>query len=397
MLKYALVMLCLLPTTVLAWDDTNALAVTCSYTHYSSFDHEEATIAWGPERKGEKAHVQKFMRAKSEENTQVIGERDTGDCIFPSGLQVRMKVDVGTAGPGMCGGDPAATMSLWINRRKVATEWFAGYCKEEKEPAVSFKILGAKHLRVEKCHATWKKDDIPELSVCIDLPDLKRYPIDELEYPSAGSKAPVAGEVVIRYGKNEVCREVKNALHKEFTVFNYGADAPGKLQWFEWQDNEVRVAKDFHGYQVGIFDLNNDGRLDRVYAQNYSTNYMIGNHLLVQYGQSNTKLIVPDNPLERAVALPCHIANQNASLNGCAGFGERSPDYDLAIHGTGAKDQAVFRERYTNLTPFRFRGATYLAVTEGLIGKDGYAGVLKIRPDGSAEKTCLLEKIRFHM
>ncbi|HEX5341624.1 MAG TPA: hypothetical protein VFX55_03945 [Duganella sp.] len=397
MFKYVLVMLCLFPTTVLAWDDTNALAVTCNYTHYSFAESEEVTIAWGPERKGEKAHAQKFRHGRSEENTQVIGERDTGDCVFPSGLQVRLKVDVGTGGPGMCGGDPAATMSLWINRRKVATEWFAGYCKQDKEPAVSFKISGAKHLLVEKCHTTWKKDDVPELSVCIDLPDLKRYPVDDVEYPPAGSKAPVAGEVVIHYGKDQVCREVQSALRKEFTVFNYGADGPGKLRWLEWQDNEKEVADDFYGYYVGIFDLNNDGKLDRVYSHDYSTSYMIGEHLLVQYGRSRKALDVPDNPLERAVALPCQIGNRDASLDHCAGFGKRGHDHNITMRGGGSKDPVVFRERYTNLRPFRFQGITYLAVTEGLIGKDGYAGVLKMRPDGSAEKTCLLEKIRFHM
>lgn len=119
-LKYALLLCMLSPALVWAQDQDRekALALRCEYKYYSpTFQMENVNVAWGPERKDDKAGVQQFKQGVSAENTQVVGERDTGDCVFPSGLQVRAKVEVGTGGPGMCGGDAQAWMSLWINRR----------------------------------------------------------------------------------------------------------------------------------------------------------------------------------------------------------------------------------------------------------------------------------------
>lgn len=209
---------------------------------------------------------------------------------------------------------------------------------------------------------------------------------------------PAAGSIVIKHGKDAVCGAVQSALGKNFALFNESGDATDGLAWFEWQENHQGISKDFYGYEVAVFDLNNDGKPDRVYSHDYTTNYMLGDKLLVQYGRSSRDLDVPENRLDKtSVVLPCQIDAPNVTLNNCPGFSENGDEHDFIMPSDGAAESVTFRDRYTNLRPFRFRDVSYIVASDGIVGKAGYVGVLKVRPDRSIEKTCLLQKLPFHM
>ena len=112
---------------------------------------------------------------------------------------------------GECGADPEVFMSLWVNERKIASRvWFAGHCSEFRQnPVVSFNISGTdKGISVQKCHTArqgesdltpesdnTKKDATEPLSVCVDFPDVSKYPRDLLEYPPEGTKIPKVGDI----------------------------------------------------------------------------------------------------------------------------------------------------------------------------------------------------------
>ena len=216
------------------------------------------------------------------------------ECIFPSGNRVRVKVGVGIALPyGECGADPEVFMSLWVNERKIASRvWFAGHCSESRQnPAVSFKISGIHGgVSVQRCHSarqggdnlTPESDDTKKhaakpLSVCVDFPDLSKYPRDFAEYPPEGNKTPKGGDIEILYGSDPVCQAVLEELKRDFYTFSEYADQSKiKLSRPNWSETSVALPEKLAGSVESIFDFNNDGKLDRVFSQEYYSRYMYG-------------------------------------------------------------------------------------------------------------------------
>ena len=101
-----------------------------------------------------------------------------------------------------------------------------------QDPAVSFEISGTgKGVFVSKCHSARqggdnltpendniKKDAAKPLSVCVDFPDLSRYPRDFVEYPPEGTKTPKVGDIEILYGSGPVCQAVLDELKRDFCL-----------------------------------------------------------------------------------------------------------------------------------------------------------------------------------
>ncbi|MCZ7655146.1 MAG: hypothetical protein M5R42_14090 [Rhodocyclaceae bacterium] len=196
-------------------DITRSLTVQCNYSDYKTFQFETVLVEGTKKGTGDVASIKTFQRGEKSQNvTYIVKPGEVAECVFPSGNRVRAKVGAGTARPyGMCGGDPEVFGSVWVNRRKVASRvWFwAGHCREENgNPDVSFKFSGYRNPSVQKCHS--ERANEPEasdngsrskskqpVSVCVDFPEISRFPRDELEYPRPNQKVPRQNKTTTPY------------------------------------------------------------------------------------------------------------------------------------------------------------------------------------------------------
>jgi hypothetical protein len=183
------------------------------------------------------ANVRFEKEAKLQQVALAVRTGEVAECIFPSGNRVRVKVGEGHGRPyGFCGGNPEIFGSIWLNERKIASQfWFAGHCREEDDnPEVSFMITGGSNPAVQKCHtarvttaqgknATGKvaapASSGEPLSVCVDFPELSRFPRDEREYPPPGKTLPKMGSVERLVGSDKVCDAVQQELTADFETF----------------------------------------------------------------------------------------------------------------------------------------------------------------------------------
>jgi hypothetical protein len=221
---------------------SSTLTMKCEYADYDSFQHEVISIGESGENPGQTASVMAFKRGGKQqaEKSFLIRPGQFAECVYPSGTRVRVKVGEGTARPyGMCGGDPEIFMSLWVNERKIVSRLsFGGHCRDEEgRPAVSFQVSGGDLTSIRKCHsvrqrapATTPGNGTSEpLSVCIDFPDISRFPHDYLEYPQQGTKKHQMGDIESVRDSAAVCKAVLDELKNDFSAFGNSYD-PNKIR-----------------------------------------------------------------------------------------------------------------------------------------------------------------------
>ncbi|NMC73328.1 MAG: hypothetical protein GYA56_03040 [Geobacteraceae bacterium] len=396
-------------------DITRSLTMTCDYFQNKSSEHQLVSIAQTKDHKGKPASVKKFTRGKAESGNETFTVRagQYAECVYPSGMRVRVKVGEGTPRAyGMCGGDPQVFMSLWVNERKIVSRlWFAGHCREQSGfPYVNFTVSGISDgVSVEKCHTapetdegeptpangSGKKGQPEPLTVCVDFPDISHYPKDLLEYPGYGTKLPKVGSIVIEKGSDPVCRAVLNDLKGDApTLSKYHIREGIKLTRPDWRDATVELPEELAGGSESIFDFNNDGKLDRVFARDYATNYMHGSVLLVQPGNSRSRLIVAASPMDSSsIFLPCQMGTVRHNINDCPPFSQKNDEAGFSMKGRTKKDSVYFRGRYSAISPFIFRKTTFIEVSAISDDTRDFVAVLKPLPGGRFQEMCLLRYV----
>jgi len=398
-------------------DITRSLTMTCKYSDYKTFQSESVSIAQTTENQGKPAAVKRFKRGSTQRETEIFIVRPGhfAECIYPSGTRVRVKVGEGRSRPGECGADPEVFMSLWVNERKIASEvWFAGHCIElpprsTQCPAVSFNISGIYNgVSVQKCHTARqgdsnltpendniKKDASEPLSVCVDIPDISKYPRDFVEYPPEGTKKPKVGDIEILYGSGPVCQAVLDELKRDFKTFsNYPDQSKIKLSRPNSSKTSVDLPKELAGSSESIFDFNNDGKLDRVFLREYESVYMEGSVLLVQPGHSPSRLDVSDSPMEGASGFfPCQMGKVRNNIYDCPPFSQDNDDAGFSMKGRNEKDEVYFIGRYSTISPFNFQGTNYIGVSTVDEMTEDFVAVLKPLPDGTFQKIGLFRRV----
>ena len=63
------------------------------------------------------------------------------------------------------------------------------------------------------------------------------------------------------------------------------------------------------------------------------------------------------------------------------------------MKGLSGKDEVDFRGRYSRISPFFFRGVTYIFVTTISRDAENYFALLKPLPDGTFQKVGLLRRV----
>jgi uncharacterized protein len=385
-------------------DITRSLTVTCDYSDYKTVQSQSVSIEQTEENKGRPAGVKKFKRRKDRDEHEkfIVRPGEFCECIYPSGTRVRVKVGEGSSSPfGECGADPEVFMSLWVNERKIASKvWFAGHCIESpprsaQYPAVSFKISGGPEgVSVQKCHtarqgesdltpedAEVKKGAVERLSVCVDYSDISKYPKDLVEYPPKGTETPKVGDIEMLYGSGAVCEAVLEGLKRHFDDFveqNDRDQSTTKLSSPNWSETSFQLHEEANGCYESVFDLNNDGKLDRVFSCRFLSHYRQGSTLLVQLGRSSTELMVD---------------KVRHNIREFSPFSQENYEAGFSMKGRNEKDKVYFTGRYSDFSPFFFQGTTYIAVSSYSEDTKDYVAVLKPLPDGTFQKIGLFRRV----
>jgi hypothetical protein len=388
-------------------EEIRSMTMKCEYTNYKSFQCESVSISPTIEGLTQPASVKKFKAGSAkQEHLFFVLPGEFAECIYPSGNRVRVKVGEETGYPyGECGADPEVFMSLWVNKRKVASrEWFAGYCREKHgNPVISFKVFNG--ARVKKCHLAMQQENTADitpkqaaskqLSVCVDFPDVSKFPIDLIEYPQQGTKISKAGDIELLKGSDAVCQAVLNELKGDFYTFGKYPDKNNiTLSRPNWSNASVELPNELEGSSESIFDFDNDGKLDRVFSRTFESRYMDGSVLLVQQGNSTSTLNVSDAPMDQTSSfLPCHIGETKCNIYDCPPFSQKNDGAKFSMEGRTNKDLVYFYARYSNLSPFSFRGTNYIGVSTVSEDAKGFVAVLKPLPNRKFQKKCLLRRV----
>lgn len=390
-------------------EDARSVNVRCSYSDYKTFQSEKVSIeATQVGNDAEWDASTTFRRGKNEDVSLVVVPGTQTECVFPSGNRVRVKVGEGESRVyGMCGANPEVFASIWVNERKIASRvWFTGYCREDwpGNPDVSFKISGGSKPSVEKCHAVRSTDTAaaqrpptppkPPLSVCVDYPEVSRFPRDEREYPRKGHKPPQPGEIKLLTGSHAVCSAALQELKADFQSFVFSPDTSAtRLPRPKWHEASVELPKELSGSLESVFDFDNDGRLDRVFSRRFESTYIDGSVLLVQPGRSASALNVAGSPMDRSSwFIPCQTGANRPAIQACPVFSQKHDEAGFAVKGPSGKDSAYFRARYTVVSPFTFKGMTYLGASRsGSMSQ--FVAVLRPHPNRTLQPMCLFEKV----
>jgi hypothetical protein len=274
-----------------------------------------------------------------------------------------------------------------------------------KEPKFSINANG--NVSAEKCHSertteaeASDSDSISgskqPLSVCVDFPEISRFPRDELEYPRPGQKKPAVGEIELLTGSHEVCKAVLEELEADFDIFDYYSNQEAiKLRRPSWSSPSVELPRELAYSRESVFDFDNDGKLDRVFGNDFESNYMDGSVLLVQRGSSSSKLSVHGSPMDKSSwYIPCQMSNTRYEIPDCPLFSQKGDEAEFSMKKRNGKDSVYFRARYSSVSPFTFQKENFIGVSSKSAGNThAFVAVLKPMPDRTFQPMCLFEQI----
>ena len=398
-------------------DFSRTLLMKCDYSDYTSFQHESVTVNPSVDAQGEEASTKTFLRgASSRESVSYrLNSGQSAECIYPSGNRVKVKVGTGIARPyGMCGGDPAVFLSVWVNKRKVLSgHGFAGNCMENESSRTAFglAVAGSRVRQCEKAAAPENfepaegapskvqiNNSLPE--ACVNFPEVSRFPVDATEYPPEGVKPAAVGSIQSLRKAHPVCNELAKALP---SMLNSQAFPEGALLkrpiWSDVSETLQTNKSTKQQYplrfsQESFFDFNNDGKPDRVLNASLETTYIHGSVLLVQTGNSRQQFHALA-PLHSASSqlLSCQMDKVHHDIDSCPPLTQESDDAGFFVPAALGQAPIRFRARYTHLDPFFYRGATYLIASSESSESMDYFAVLKPLPNRSFLPACLFRKM----
>ncbi len=338
-----------------------------------------------------------FTRARTVQRIQRMKIRagEAAECTFPSGNRIRVKVGESSASPnGMCGADPEVFMSVWVNGRKIESRrWVAGHCYRDDpvHPDQRVEYLGTPAgTRVRRCESA--PASAARHASCTAYPDLAQLAVDTVEYPPPGNARPQTGAIERLSGTTPVCDAVQAALADDADVFLNDAGSGKDLAFPAWAEGADALPDDLVGAEQSVFDLNNDGKPERVLRKRFDNTYMDGSVLMARYGSTAAPLSwTPSSGDPELAYLPCQLADKRFAISSCPPFSQDGDEANVSLKAGAGKAPVVFRGRYLSIAPFFFRDMTYLGLTGA--GQRGYAAVLEPLAAGGYRQSCLLHKI----
>lgn len=379
-------------------DPGRAVRFSCTWLNDAGEETESATIsneaptAGAPQGKPRQVV---FARARPGIERMAVYAGNAAECTFPSGNRIRVKVGEGEARPyGMCGADPDVFLSVWVNGKKIESRrWVAGNCYRDDDDNPDLRLdyrHTAASTRLERCEAAGATG--ARRFVCKAYPDLAKLAVDTVEYPPPGTARPKPGTIERLAGTGPVCDAAQKALAEDAGVFLKDAKPSRHLAYPHWTPASDPLPKNVAGAEQSVFDLNNDGKLERVLRKTFDNHYMDGNVLLARYGSTAAPLAwTPSARDDRLAYLPCQLADKPIPIASCPPFSQKGDEANLTLDAGPGKDPVEFRNRYVSVTPFLFRDRTYLGLTGTAQSND--AAVLEPLPAGGVRPACLFRRV----
>jgi len=173
-----------------------------------------------------------------------------GECVFPNGREVRLKISADKAFPyGQCGGSPASWLSLWVDKKKILSQYvYIPTCLAQS----SLKSIKIQDDVVEICEYN-TTGNFASLEIDTEAFTCKTINVDRdnIEYPVTGKKIPV-GSKILEYGfDNPLCQAFIND---------------------DWQTKALNPDREFRSclydssLTKSMVDINNDGTLETIYV-----------------------------------------------------------------------------------------------------------------------------------
>lgn len=386
-------------------DLLRSVTLTCSFTDYPTFTSETAEVHATPDDKGQAAGSRRFRSGEKDASVNFrVKPGEFAECVFPSGHSVRVKTGEGaTRLYGPCGGNPEIFSSIWVNQRKIASrEWFAGHCHEDSDmPDLSYTIYGTV---IDKC-ATARADAGTSTAehakappaVCLRLPDLSRYPKDQSENWTARPKRRAVGDVELLVARSPVCEAARPPLRRNFYFFGWdqsNVTSSSGIGFPDWQPTDLPLPEELAGDDPveSQFDMDNDGQLDLVVLKSFQNHYMDGSVLLFK---PSGKAPRPKSPIEMTsddwTFYPCQLGAAKAGVTSCPPFSQEHDSKSFTI--AKGQHRASYDFRYSQLTPFRFHGTTYLGVNAIYDVPGYYAAILQPLPHKRWAPVCLFQRV----
>jgi hypothetical protein len=153
--------------------------------------------------------------------------------------------------------------------------------------------------------------------------------------------------------------------------------------------DELRIATE------NDFDFFNDGKIDRVFLADFGGHYLMGSLLLVQPGVSSDRIqVANDDPMKDPGSwlIPCQLEPEAKTISECPPFSQANDEAGLTVVNAKGTKTIRFRGRYSELTPLRVDGVTYLVI-RAVSQRDGelnYSAVIKPQPSRKFSVLCML-------
>lgn len=316
-----------------------------------------------------------------------------GECTLADGRAVKLKTGSGSGKAyGMCGGDPGAYFSLWIDRRKVMGPEMFVTC-EQGLGRVAIALIGD---RLTDCQVNVPPDEqgdfvsleTPRTVACVDISAaLTANPVDAIEYPPIGPERPPVGTVLVT--------EAEDRAFCEGFIQHDPANAEPRIKHGQWWDGdadgldflkgggETTPAEKGSGINgawatgVSKFDIDNDGSSDDVLA-NAQTNNVLDGAFFV--------LVPPTGPPAQ------EIAQLAAKVGDPDRFIAEMRHRGIAVYSGAA---TAYENAYrVTIFPITVSGTTYLWA----IGEDDtlLGALYRPGPQGKMQQVCRYERVTEH-
>lgn len=197
----------------------------------------------------------------------------------------------------------------------------------------------------------------------------------------------LAGDYALLHGRDPVCREVLGHLA------HAGAPA-ATLERLDQLEPVPTFAlpPPLNQNRARIYDFNNDGRADRVFRYDGAGSYLFGTLLYVVYGEAVPGIDGGVARLSDVHIFPCRFDPAVHASSACAPVSQEADGAGVRVQPPGAASPVFFNGRYTDITPVRYRGRTYL-ILRGVSGPAARQAAV-IEPSGSSgyASTCLFRR-----
>ena len=396
----------------------SSVTMTCSYFEYdqpaSEIVHIERTKSRFHAERAASKTFKKGTRYERQDFEVKVGE--SAECVFPSGSRVRVKIGKKEQDLSDRCLSEDKFVSVWVNKRKVISRaLFSSQCDYE-DPVLDTKIqiYGAGLEKIKQCtvergvstDASAKEKNgkaKKPVSICMDYPNVSRYPVDSVEYPPRGVQKYTVGKIVLLVNRHEVCSPLQQELQAHtganaaLALAAFSKNSP--LSLYAEKSEPVQLPEELakklgQGWKSYQFDFNNDEKLDQIVEQRFARKAMAGNALFVSSGNASDRLVLSGavSDEKKSRVFPCQINKEQQSFQECSPFSQKGDDVSIRTPWKIGGEALSFHTKHAELTPFAFKNVNFVAMT-GTSGATRHVlAVFRPMPDWTFKPVCLYQK-----